>query len=82
MSGYVPSMVLLGGLYLEHQKEKLGKRFDADEAWAEFMQFVKNKQADAWDEGYEAAYRMAKGYGHVDHWMDAPDNPCRKQEEA
>lgn len=33
--------------------------------------------ARAWDEGFEGAYRMAKGYGHVDHWMDSPENPYR-----
>lgn len=44
----------------------------------EFEEIIDQVQADAWDEGYEAAYRMAKGYGHVGHWIDAPDNPYRE----
>ena len=48
----------------------------------EFDRMIEQVKADAWDEGFEGAYRMAKGYGHVDHWMDAPDNPYREQEEA
>ena len=79
MSGYVPSMVLLGGLYLEHRKEKLGKRFDADEAWAEFMQFIKNKQADAWAEGW--SHGLGTGRDEFDA-LSIDDNPYRKQEEA
>lgn len=71
MSGYVPSMVLLGGLYLEHQKEKLGKQFDADEAWQEFMQFVKNKQANAWDNGQAAGISFQAGGEYI-------TNPYRK----
>ena len=77
MSGYVPSMVLLGGLYLEHRKEKLDKQFDTDEAWQEFMQFIKNKQADAWEEGANA---LEHHQMHVSGGW--PTNPYRKQEEA
>lgn len=31
--------------------------------------------AKAWDEGYQAAYSMARGYGHTDSWEDEPGNP-------
>lgn len=31
---------------------------------------------DAWDRGYEAAYEMARGWGHVDWWEEPyPENP-------
>ena len=30
----------------------------------------------AWDEGWDAAYRMAEGWGHVDGWENPwPRNP-------
>lgn len=83
MSEYVPSMVLLGGLYLEHRKEKLGKRFDTDEAWQEFMQFIKNKQADAWDEAANTMRLYVRRNGLTEAYqLDTEDNPYRKQEEA
>lgn len=37
--------------------------------------------ADAWEKGFEAAYWLARGYGHPDGWGDAyhagdwPKNP-------
>lgn len=32
-------------------------------------------EAKAWDEGYDAAYHMARCWGHVDQWEDWPTNP-------
>jgi hypothetical protein len=32
-------------------------------------------KAEAWDEGYEAACRVSRSYGHVDYWENEPSNP-------
>lgn len=44
-----------------------------------YVQRLRAERADAWDEGYQAAYGMARGYGHPDHWDedDEPTNPFR-----
>ena len=38
---------------------------------------IEAARADAWDEGWDAAYTMARSYGHTDYWEDEPDNPYR-----
>ena len=78
MSGYVPSLVLLGGLYLEHRKEKLGKQFDAGEAWAEFIQFINDKQANAWDEGNITGQSIAMRRMSGEPQAPSPHNPYRE----
>lgn len=35
----------------------------------------------AWDDGWEAAYHMARSWGHVDWWEGPwPENPYVKKE--
>lgn len=42
----------------------------------EFDRWLNQVKAEAWDQGWEAAYGMAKGWGHVDWWEDPwPENP-------
>jgi hypothetical protein len=36
---------------------------------------LQGREAEVWDEGYAAAYHMARCWGHVDHWEGGPENP-------
>ena len=38
---------------------------------------IRAAKAEAWDEGFDAAYNEARNWGHVDHWEGWPDNPHR-----
>jgi hypothetical protein len=36
---------------------------------------VAELQRAAWQDGYDAATSMARGWGHTDYWENEPDNP-------
>jgi hypothetical protein len=56
----------------EHAQERYEAQFRLN---AELIQGLKKVQADAWDEGYEAAVAVAYGGPHV-----ATTNPYRKDD--
>lgn len=80
MSEYTPTLFEVQAAYLdrkdfEDQVTHVERRGD-DAALAEFDRWFAKVKAEAWEEGWDAAYKMARGWGHVDGWQAPwPENP-------
>jgi hypothetical protein len=46
----------------------------------EFDAWLASVKAEAWDDGWDAAYKMARSWGHVDWWEEWPTNPYRTED--
>lgn len=61
-----------------------GVRWAATHGWGsiwteDFDRWLSSVKAEAWEEGWDAAYKMARGWGHVDGWEAPwPTNPYRE----
>jgi hypothetical protein len=68
------------GLFVRADAEdRIGARrvlYDDVPALVAEVRRLRMREAAVWDEGYEAAYQMARGWGHVDQWeAPYPANP-------